>query len=88
MKGLLTWHDKGFARTHDLRRLADACVSIDTSLESTLAGVAPLSEFAWRFRYPGEPFQPSPGEAADALGIARRVVAALEERLPPSAHPG
>ena len=81
MKGFLTWHDATFARTHDLRRLVDACVAIDASLEPALAESAPLSEFAWRFRYPGEPFEPSLGEAAEALRIACSVVAVTAERL-------
>jgi HEPN domain-containing protein len=81
MKGFPTWHDSTFARTHDLRRLVDACVAIDASLEPALAESAPLSEFAWRFHYPGEPFEPSPGEAAEALRIAHSVVAATAERL-------
>jgi HEPN domain-containing protein len=81
MKGFLTRPDATFARTHDLRRLVDACVAIDASLEPAFAASAPLSEFAWRFRYPGEPFEPSPGEAAEAPRIARPVVAATAERL-------
>jgi hypothetical protein len=81
LKGFLTWHDEAFTWTHDLRRLVDACVAIDASLEPALAGAAPLSEFAWRFRYPGEPFEPSLEEAAEALRIARAVVAVTADRL-------
>ena len=54
---------------------------MDAGLELALAASAPLSEFARRFRYPGEPFEPSPGEAAEALRIARPVVAVTAERL-------
>ena len=82
MKGFLTWHDAAFTRTHDLRRLVDACVAIDATLETALVGAAPLSEYAWRFRYPGEPFQPSVEEAIDALRIARVVLSVTTERLP------
>lgn len=77
MKGFLTWHGIAFARTHDLRRLVDSCVGIDSTLESVLVQAAPLSEFAWRFRYPGEPVELSLEEALEASRIAAAVVAAI-----------
>jgi len=86
MKGFLTWHDDVFRRTHDLGELGVACVRIEPRLEPVLSRVAPLTEYAWRYRYPGEPFAPSEAEVRTALALARDAVAALIERLPREAH--
>ena len=56
MKAFLTWHDRVFRKTHDLVELGGQCVARDTTLESVLRAAAPLTEYAWRYRYPGEPF--------------------------------
>jgi hypothetical protein len=42
----------------------------------------PLTEFAWKFRYPGEPEEPSIQEVQEALWIALEVYKAILERLP------
>ena len=34
-------------------------------------------EYAWRFRYPGDVFEPDLGEVREALDVARRVVEAI-----------
>jgi hypothetical protein len=41
----------------------------------------------WKFRYPGEPFQPGPGEVAEAFATARGVFEAAVSRLPFDARP-
>ena len=43
----------------------------------------PLTEYAWRFRYPGEDDAPTDDEAEDALATARAVLEAITTRLPP-----
>jgi len=84
MKGFLAWHDRPFGKTHDLVVLANACLAVDRSLESFVPEVSPLTEYIWRSRYPGR--------VADELGIeevregeavARRLYAAILQRLPP-----
>jgi len=57
------------------------------ALESHLRGTAPLTEYAWRYRYPGEPSHPEESEVRQAVDRARAVVALIEGRLPPEAHP-
>ena len=47
----------------------------------------PLTEYAWKFRYPGEPQQPAPGEAEEALRSARQVYEAILARLPEEVLP-
>ena len=87
MKGFLAWHDRPFGKTHNLVELGRACVAIATDLEPMLRKAGPLTEYAWKFRYPGEPDGPSPEEVARALAVAREVREALLARLPGELRP-
>ena|SRR6266511_616926 len=87
MKGFLAWHDRPFGKTHNLVELGRACVSIAPDLEAVLIQAGPLTEYAWRFRYPGDPDGPSPEEARLALAVAREVLGALLARLPGEIRP-
>jgi HEPN domain-containing protein len=73
MKSLLTWHDEPFGKTHNLETLVDQAV--------------PLTEYAWKFRYPGEHEGASRDEAERALMIAREVFEAVLARVPQDTHP-
>jgi len=83
MKALLTWHDVPFRKTHSLEELGRQCLALDPAMQYLVDEAAPLSEYAWKYRYPGEPGPPTGEEAADALRVAHKVVAAALERLPP-----
>jgi hypothetical protein len=87
VKGFLTWHDRPFRRTHDLVELGQRCVEIDSTLETLLRRAAPLTEYAWRFRYPGDPDEPSIEEARAALATARAVHDAITARTATEARP-
>ena len=87
LKAFLSWHVIPFRKTHNLVELGEACSQIDQNLESLLRSAAPLTEYAWKFRYPGDPVEPSAQEAADALAVARAVFEAVLSRLPSDAHP-
>lgn len=80
LKGLLALHDEPFRKTHNIDELAAACVEHEPSLALVLNEGAGLTEYAWRFRYPGQEFEPDRAEVDDALDIARRVVAAVAAR--------
>jgi HEPN domain-containing protein len=73
LKGFLTWHNQPFRRTHNLEEIGEQCLAIDPSLENLIDLAAPLSEYAWAFRYPGDPDDPSEDEARAALDVARVV---------------
>jgi HEPN domain-containing protein len=81
-KGFLTWHGCTFRKTHNLEEIGEQCLAIDPSLHEFVDQAVPLSEYAWRFRYPGEPAQPGPEEVAEALATARAVFEALATRMP------
>jgi len=82
IKAFLTFHQRPFRKTHELGELIPECQAIDPSLRSVLTGAKELSKYAWRFRYPGAPYEPDAAEAADAFAKAEAVVREIEQRLP------
>lgn len=60
LKAFLAWHDVPFRKTHSIEELGRASVLLDATLRSIVDRAAPLTEYAWKFRYPGEPEEPSP----------------------------
>lgn len=87
MKGLLAWHDEPFGKTHDLQALGELCLRLDSTLRPLVDRAAPLTEYAWKFRYPGEDQGPTQGEAERALVIARDAFEAIRARLPDDVRP-
>jgi HEPN domain-containing protein len=81
LKALLARHGRPFRKTHDIGELAVACLEHEPSLEPLLRRSAPLTEYAWRFRYPGEIFEPERAEVDEALGVASRVVDEVTTRI-------
>ena len=57
----------------DAARLEDGAI-VDAAV--------PLTEFAWAYRYPGEPDEPEPGAVDQAIGTTRALVEAILVRLP------
>ncbi|MBI4491822.1 MAG: HEPN domain-containing protein [Chloroflexi bacterium] len=87
LKALLAWHDVPFRKTHDLAKIGEACVKIDATLQEVIDRASPLTEYAWKYRYPGERAEPPRAEAEEALALAREVYAAILARLPGEAAP-
>lgn len=86
LKAFLTWHDQPFRKTHDLGALGHQCVQIVASLEHLLREAAPLTEYAWNFRYPGDPEEPELDEVHHEIMMTNRVFQAITERLPREAR--
>ena len=86
LKAFLTWHGREFRKTHNLIELGQHGGELDRNLEPLLRQAAPLTEYAWKFRYPGDPERPTQQEAEEALATARRVYDAVVERLPGIVH--
>lgn len=80
LKGFLSWHGIPFRKTHNLIELGEVCCQVDRSLEPLLRRAAPLTEYAWKFRYPGDDEDPSPEEAGSALNSAGGIRTIFEER--------
>ena len=76
-----------FRKTHNLEEIGEQCLAIDPTLREVVDRAVPLTEYAWRFRYPGEPDAPTDEEARDALAAARAVRGAITTRLPSETDP-
>ena len=87
IKGFLCWHDLPFRKTHNLLEIGEAAVAVDPALEPALRRAAPMTEYAWRFRYPGDATEPPIEEAREALVIANEVFESLLSRLPSEVRP-
>ena len=87
IKGFLTWQSRVFRKTHNLGELGEMCAPLDPNLEPLLRRAAVLTDYAWRFRYPGEPEEQSREEAEEALALAREVYEAILARLPEEVRP-
>ena len=87
LKGFLAWHDRPFRKTHNLEELGEQCLGIDERLRPQVDPAVPLTEFAWRSRYPGEQEELAQGEAEEALHIARALYEAVLARVPEEARP-
>jgi HEPN domain-containing protein len=81
LKALLVLQDRPYPLTHNLALLVDACSGTDQQLRSELAHAVWLTQYAVRFRYPGEPEEPDIPEATAGLADARRVVDFIRRRL-------
>ncbi len=86
LKAFLFWHNRPFRKTHDLVELGERCVAVDPTLEPLLRRTAPLTDYAWKFRYPGAG-EPSQEEVQEALALSREAYGAILARLPQEAHP-
>ena len=81
-KGFLMWHGVPFRKTHSLEELGEQCLDLDATLKGMVDRAVPLTEYAWKFRYPGDPEEPPLQEAQEALQIAQKVHLAIMARLP------
>lgn len=81
LKAFLTAHARAFRKTHDLGELGEACAGIDPSMAPLADAADVLTDYAWRLRYPGEPYEVEPGEVASMLELAGRVLDAVRTRI-------
>lgn len=86
-KAFLAWHDQPFRKTHSLEELGRQVAVLDAALEPVVDRTVALTEYAWKFRYPGEPAEPTREEADAALRLAREVYHGILGRLPAEAQP-
>ena len=82
LKAFLTWHNRPFRKTHNLKELGEPCSQIDPSLEETASEAHALTDYAWMLRYPGEPFVVEEGELQAMMTLASNVLREIQSRLP------
>ena len=86
MKAFLTWRQVPFRKTHELQELGRACAALEPALGSALQPSYALSEYAWKFRYPGAPYEAESAEAARGQALAGAVREEILKRLPEAAR--
>src|SRR5712691_1606100 len=85
IKAYLTYKQAPFRKTHELKDLAAACEEIDPTLGPALSPSFKLTQYAWKFRYPGAPYDPGIEEVEQARSLARSVRDEILRRLPSEA---
>jgi len=81
LKGLLTWNNISFGKTHDLMVLLAEVVNIDPAFDNVRSVCAELAEFAVDVRYPGGISEPPQGEAERFISEAEKILIQIEQRL-------
>ena len=81
LKAFLIWHEQPFPLTHDLAVLLRLCVSIDSGIAPGVEPALDLTQFAARFRYPGEDEVPSLEEARQWVAAAAGVLDCVSIRI-------
>lgn len=87
LKGFLAWHDIPFRKTHSLEEIGRQCVNIAPALKDLVDKAAPLTEYAWKFRYPGGMEEPTNKDAEEALHISCEIYNQILAKLPFEARP-
>ncbi|MBI5762069.1 MAG: HEPN domain-containing protein [Planctomycetes bacterium] len=87
LKGFLTWHEVVFGKTHNLFALGRACTDIDPQLCDMMIHASRLTDYVWKYRYPGDPADPTEQEARAAIALSKEIVTAIQSRLPSETHP-
>ena len=77
MKAYLVHREQPFRKTHNLTELGGAVARLEPSLAELMRSASLMTEFAWRFRYPGELATVSQEDAMRALDTAESVLVAV-----------
>ena len=87
MKAFLVYRQHAFRRTHNLTELGGAVARLNPQLADLMRNASLLTEFAWRFRYPGDLTIISPADALRAIETAERVHLGVIAALPGNCRP-
>ncbi|MBU1670086.1 MAG: HEPN domain-containing protein [Actinobacteria bacterium] len=82
LKAFLSRHEVPFRKTHNLVELGEQSARLEPDLEPLLRKAAYLTEYSWRFRYPGDAEEPDIDEAREAVDLAAEVLEAILDRIP------
>ena len=87
MKAYLVHREQTFRKTHNLTELGGAVARLEPTWTELMKHASLLTEFAWRFRYPGEPATVSRQDAEQAIALAGKVLDEVMYRLPSNCRP-
>jgi HEPN domain-containing protein len=86
LKAYLTFHDQPFRKTHSLKELGESCSLLDSSLQELTTAADALTDYAWKLRYPGDPYVMEAAELEAMITVASRVLSEIQSRLPAAAR--
>ena len=81
LKAWLTLREVIFPKTHSLVTLLSMCVETLPHSNQFGSHALELTPFATEFRYPGDVFEPTPDQAANALMLAEEIFNFCEQAL-------
>jgi HEPN domain-containing protein len=81
LKALLVCRQVEFPKTHDIGRLLDCLATFDPETAAGLRDADELTPFGVEMRYPSDAPELLPGEASDAVEVARRVKERVSDLL-------
>lgn len=87
LKAFLVHNETPFRKTHNLTELGAAVVKASPTLAEVMREASLLTDFAWRFRYPGEAVEIRVSDADRALDVAERAFRAILAALPATCKP-
>ena len=86
-KAFLAWQDEPLHKTHNLEEIGRRVAASEPSINALVDRAAELTEYAWKYRYPGPLEEPSREEAEETLALAREVYDTILARLPEEVRP-
>lgn len=81
LKAYLIFHETSFPLTHNLAKLVDICIEIDSSFTSILSIVEPLTPYAVELRYDHE-FWPDVKTVEQAKEAVMEMKVFIRDRIP------
>ena len=87
MKALLVHREQPFRKTHNLTELGGSVARLEPALTDLMRAASLMTEFAWRFRYPGDSASIHHADAVRAIDLASEVLAAIIAVLPSHCRP-
>ena len=87
MKAFLVHREQPFRKTHNLTELGGAVARLEPGMTDMMRAASLMTEFAWRFRYPGDPASISHADAVRAIELAGDVLATITAALPVHCRP-
>jgi HEPN domain-containing protein len=82
MKALLVHREHAFRKTHNLTELGGAVARLEPTLAELMRTTSLMTDYAWRFRYPGDQASVSHADAVQAIETAERVLEAISQFVP------
>lgn len=86
LKALLLLHGLEPPRKHDIAKLAEPLRVVLPEITDWLEVIAPLSDYAWKYRYPFDELPPDAEHARETLAQARQFCDWARGQIPLSGH--